>query len=80
MGLFRIRRAVVVGCGDFGSAVAEKLSSVGYSVTAIDKDASAFNGFASRFGGEMVLGDGSDVTVLEEHGVRDACLLAACTG
>ena len=80
MGLFRIRRAVVVGCGDFGSAVAEKLSSVGYSVTAIDKDASAFNGFASRFGGEMVLGDGFDVTVLEEHGVREACLLAACTG
>ena len=80
MGFLRIRRAVVVGCGDFGSAVAEKLSLKGYAVTAIDKDATAFNGFASRFGGEMALGDGSDVTVLEEHGVREACMLVACTG
>ena len=66
MGFVKTRRALVVGCGEFGLAVADRLSSAGCSVVAIDKNPAAFNGLTASFGGETVVGDGADVSVLEE--------------
>ena len=79
MGFVKTRRALVVGCGEFGLAVADRLSSAGCSVVAIDKDPAAFNGLTASFGGETVVGDGADVSVLEECEIGLASYFVACT-
>lgn len=79
MALVKVKRALVVGCGDFGLVVADALSDAGYSVVAIDKSEQAFSGLSARFGGEAVVGDGADVTFLEECEVGKSSLLVACT-
>lgn len=73
------RRAIVVGCGEFGLAVADKLSSAGFAVVAVDRDPAAFNGLSAGFGGETVPGDGADVSVLESCDVDRASIFVACT-
>lgn len=79
MAFAKAKSALVIGCGDFGLAVSDRISSEGYAVTVIDKDPTAFAGLSARFGGESVAGDGSDVTLLEECGLSGASLLVACT-
>ena len=79
MALVKLRRALVIGCGDFGLAVADKLSSAGWSVIVVDKDPAAFEGLSARFGGESVVADGADASVLEECDIAKTSLLVACT-
>lgn len=79
MGIVKTRRALVVGCGEFGLAVADKLSSLGYAVTVIDGSAAAFNALPASFGGETFAGDGADVLTLEACEVASASYVVACT-
>lgn len=79
MAFLNAKRALVVGCGEFGLSVVDRLSAVGYSVVVIDEDQSAFAGLSGRFGGESVVADGSDVSVLEECDIDKTSLLVACT-
>lgn len=79
MAFGKTRRALVVGCGEFGLAVAERLSDAGGAVTVIDRDPAAFNGLAAGFGGETVVGDGADVSLLESCEIDRAGLFLACT-
>ncbi len=79
MNLMKVRRALVIGCGEFGAAVADALSDAGFSVTVIDKTASAFNALSAGFGGERVTDDGANVAVLEDCEIGKAELLVACT-
>lgn len=79
MALVNIKRALVVGCGEFGLVAADKLSTCGYSVIVVDKNPQAFAGLSARFGGEPVVGDGADVTVLESCDIGKTALLVACT-
>lgn len=79
MALVKLKRALVVGCGEFGLAVSDKLSSAGWSVIVIDRDAAAFAGLSARFGGESVVSDGADVAVLGECDIAKTSLLVACT-
>lgn len=79
MALVKLKRALVVGCGEFGLVVSDKLSSAGWSVIVIDRDPSAFAGLSARFGGESVVSDGTDVAVLEECDIAKTSLLVACT-
>ena len=75
----KVRRAIVVGCGEFGLAVADTLSSAGASVTVVDRAPDAFTGLAASFGGDTVVGDGADVSLLEDCGIARATLFMACT-
>lgn len=74
-----MRRALVVGCGEFGIAVADRLSDAGLSVTVIDRNPEAFSGLSASFGGETTLGDGADVSVLEECGISQTSLVVVGT-
>lgn len=74
----KIRSALVVGCGEFGRAVAEKLSSSGSAVTVVDLDEGALGSLGACFGGETLVGDGADVSVLEACGIDRATLLVSC--
>jgi trk system potassium uptake protein TrkA len=68
----RAMRAVVIGCGRVGSAVAKGLVASGWDVTAIDENEDALARLAPAWRGGFVVGHGMDVTVLEQAGVADA--------
>jgi trk system potassium uptake protein len=65
-------KALVIGCGRVGSAVAKGLSADGWDVTAVDENEDALMRLGAGWTGGFVLGHGMDTKVLEEAGVADA--------
>ena len=63
-------RAVVVGCGRVGSAVAKGLAADGWDVTVVDEAGDALSRLGPPGEAGFVVGHGMDVTVLERAGVR----------
>ena len=74
----RAVRAVVIGSGRVGSAVAKGLASSGWDVTVVDENEDALVRLGPAWGGGFVVGHGMDVTVLERAGVvgADAAVVA----
>lgn len=71
-------RAMVIGCGRLGSALALELYRRGNEVTVIDRDPKAFYRLASDFTGITAVGVAYDRDTLEENGVQfmDAVILS----
>lgn len=71
-------KAVVIGCGRVGSAVAKGLVSEGWEVTAVDENEGALLRLGPDWRGGFVLGHGMDTNVLEQAGVGsvDAAVIA----
>ena len=65
-------KAVVVGCGRVGSAVAKGLVAHGWQVTAVDQNEDALMRLGADWPGGFVIGHGMDTRVLEEAGVTEA--------
>lgn len=65
-------RAVVIGCGRVGSAVAKGLVSEGWDVTAVDESEDALMRLGPDWRGGFVLGHGMDTAVLEQAGIAEA--------
>jgi trk system potassium uptake protein TrkA len=65
-------KAVVIGCGRVGSAVAKGLASEDWDVTVVDEDEDALGRLGQSWRGGFVVGHGMDVTVLERAGITDA--------
>jgi trk system potassium uptake protein len=65
-------RAVVIGCGRVGSAVAKGLVADGWEVAAVDESEDALVRLGADWGGGFVLGHGMDTRVLEQAGVEEA--------
>jgi trk system potassium uptake protein TrkA len=74
-----MKRFVVVGLGNFGSAVAETLYTQGHDVTTIDTDEKAVDRIARRVS-RAVVGDGRQLEVLERVGAADADAGVVSTG
>lgn len=68
----RAVKAVVIGCGRVGSAVAKGLAADGWEVTAIDETDDALIRLGPSWRGGFVVGHGMDTVVLEQAGVADA--------
>ncbi len=64
-------KAVIVGCGRVGSAVAKQLVADGWDVTCVDEDEGALARLGAWRGG-FVVGHALDADVLERAGVADA--------
>ena len=64
-------RAVVIGCGRVGSAVAKGLAKEDWDVTVIDENEDALLRLGPGWKGGFVVGHGMDVRVLEAAGVSD---------
>jgi trk system potassium uptake protein TrkA len=64
-------RAVVIGCGRVGAAVAIKLAEEGWDVTCVDDDEDALTRLGPWHGG-FVVGHALETTVLEAAGIADA--------
>lgn len=65
-------KAVVIGCGRVGSAVALQLQCEGWQVTAVDEKEEALNRLGADWPGQFVVGHGMDVDVLRRAGIEDA--------
>ena len=72
-------KAIVVGCGRVGSAVAKKLTKSGWDVTAIDENEEALARLGEHWTGGFVVGHGMDVHVLREAGIEDADAVVVAT-
>ena len=60
-------KAVIVGCGRVGAALADELDRAGWQVLIIDLSTSAFDRLPSTFGGTALRGDGTDEDVLRQR-------------
>jgi trk system potassium uptake protein TrkA len=65
-------KAVVIGCGRVGSAVAKGLMGEGWDVTAVDEQEDALVRLGPSWRGGFVIGHGMDLSVLEQAGVAEA--------
>src|SRR5438874_5142059 len=72
-------KAIVVGCGRVGSAVAKKLTKVGWDVTAIDENEEALARLGEHWSGGFVVGHGMDVDVLRQAGIEEADAVVVAT-
>jgi trk system potassium uptake protein TrkA len=57
---------VIAGCGRLGVQLANRLSREGHRIVAIDHDERKFAGLSSEFSGFRLLGDVTELTVLEQ--------------
>lgn len=74
-----MKRTVVIGLGNFGSAVADTLARKGHEVIAIDKDQEAVDRIADRVT-KAVVADGTEPAVLAEVGCDRADIGVIGTG
>lgn len=62
----------VIGLSRFGAAVAEKLSLNGENVIVFDKKESAFKKLSDSFSGYQIIGDATQLELLEKNGIKEA--------
>lgn len=68
---------IVVGCSRLGALLASYLSNEGHNVVIIDMRKSAFSQLSAEFSGFTVVGDATEMEVLEQSRIHEAdCLLA----
>ena len=72
-------RAVIVGCGRVGAAMARTLEAGGHDVTIVDLVTRAFDRLPAAFRGNAVRGDGTDEDTLRRAGAEDADLFLSLT-
>ena len=72
-------KALSVGAGRVGSAVAARLRSEGWEVVVIDESEEALGRLGPNWPGEFHLGHGMDTSVLERAGIADADAFVAST-
>jgi trk system potassium uptake protein TrkA len=72
-------KAVIVGCGRVGAALADALDRAGWQVLILDQVTSAFDRLPSTFGGTALRGDGTDEDTLRRAGAVGADLFLALT-
>jgi trk system potassium uptake protein TrkA len=73
------RKAVVVGAGRVGAALAHTLVDEGWDVTVVDRSEAALRRLGSDWRGGFVLGHGMDAATLEEAGIEHASRALICT-
>ncbi|MDP1564176.1 MAG: TrkA family potassium uptake protein [Pirellulaceae bacterium] len=74
-----MKRAVVIGLGNFGFGIAEALAAAGNDVIVIDVDGDVVDRIAPSVA-KAAVGDGTDVHVLQRLGVAQADLAVVSTG
>ena len=71
---------VILGAGTVGYKIASWLNSSGVEITIIEKDPVRIQQTQDAFGSVVVVGDGTDVDILDAAGVKRADLFAATLG
>jgi trk system potassium uptake protein len=72
-------KAIVIGCGRVGSAVALQLDSEGWDVVAVDEKEEALSRLGDHWRGGFVRGHGMDTRVLRQAGIEEADAMVVST-
>lgn len=72
-------RAIIMGCGRVGSALAEQLSVERYDVCVVDRNAESRELLSPSYPGDFLVGNGFDRGVLEAGGIARADAFIAVT-
>jgi trk/ktr system potassium uptake protein len=72
-------KAIVIGCGRVGSAVALQLQGSGWDVTVLDENEDALGRLGENWRGGFVVGHGMDMQLLREAGIEDADAVVVTT-
>jgi trk system potassium uptake protein TrkA len=72
-------KAIVIGCGRVGSAVALQLNASGWDVIAVDENEDALGRLGENWTGGFVVGHGMDLHLLRESGIEDADAVVVTT-
>ena len=72
-------KAIVVGCGRVGSAVALQLLASGWDVTVLDENEDALGRLGDSWAGGFVVGHGMDLQLLREAGIEEADAVVVTT-
>lgn len=70
---------IIVGCGRVGSELAKLLSAEGHNVVVIDKNRESFDRLGKSFNGITLLGNGFNLELLREVGIKGADAFCAVT-
>ncbi len=70
---------IIVGCGRLGANLANTLSDDGKSVVIIDQNKDAFRKLSDSFGGIILTGDATEISVLNEAGIKKAASVISVT-
>ena len=73
-------RIVIVGGGKLGNQIAANMLERKYSVRLIEKEKAKCMRLANSLGAEVIYGDGTEISVLEEAQTADADCFIAVTG
>ena len=72
-------KAIVIGCGRVGSAVAQQLQASGWEVTVLDENEDALGRLGDGWGGSFVVGHGMDLQLLRDAGIENADAVVVTT-
>jgi trk/ktr system potassium uptake protein len=72
-------KAIVIGCGRVGSAVALQLQGSGWDVTVLDENEDALGRLGEAWAGGFVVGHGMDLQLLRETGIEEADAVVVST-
>jgi trk system potassium uptake protein TrkA len=76
----KMKTIIIVGAGEFGIGLADRLSSRNTRIIVIDLTEKAFHRLPGTFAGEQVLGDGADAELLRKIGINETQIFVAATG
>lgn len=72
-------RVIIVGSGRVGAGMASQLAEEGHEVVILDTRTDSFRRLAPGFSGQALRGDGTDESVLDRAGAREAEWFLALT-
>jgi trk system potassium uptake protein TrkA len=72
-------KALIIGCGRTGSAIALQLDREGWDVVVVDEREEALTRLGDHWAGGFVVGHGMDVELLREAGIEDADAVVVST-
>ena len=72
-------KALIIGCGRVGSAIALELDRAGWEVVAIDEAEEALVRLGANWRGGFLVGHGMDISLLREAGIDEADAVVVAT-
>jgi trk/ktr system potassium uptake protein len=72
-------KAIVIGCGRVGSAVAQQLQASDWDVTVLDENEDSLARLGESWTGGFVVGHGMDLHLLREAGIEEADAVVVTT-
>jgi len=72
-------KALIIGCGRVGSAIALQLHQEGWAVTVVDENEDALSRLGENWPGTFIVGHGMDVDLLRDAGIEEADAVVVAT-